>query len=261
MKRLLLYFPLVVMACATTDPGKVRIIGHGGSGLEGEHPMNSRMALISGLELGIDGIELDVQLTADSVLVAYHPEDLSELTDCTGKINARTWEELRSCPNTKSIEPYPIVRLDSVLNEAAARFPKADFTLDCKLFAAGEWWSYLETFSSALAQLAEQPDLKGGLVVECQVVDFLQLVKNKRDSTPVFFYATSCDAGIDTAATRGFDGITIDNKLITAKQVAAAKKRGLAVTLFGVGGALGHSDALAKHPDRLQTDAPSAFSK
>lgn len=223
--------------------------------------MNSRMALISGLELGIDGVELDVQLTADSVLVAYHAEDLSELTNCAGKINAHTWDELRTCPNTRSLEPYPIVRLDSVLAEAAERFPHADFTLDCKLFAAGAWWPYLEMFSNALAQLAERPELKGRLLVECQVVDFLQLVKNKRGSTPVFLYATSGEAGIDTAAARGFDGITIDNTLISAEQVAEAQERGLAVTLFGVGGALGHSDALGKDPDRLQSDAPSAFAR
>ena len=76
--------------------------------------MNSRMALITGLELGMDGVELDVQLTSDSVLVAYHTEDLRELTNCTGKINAHTWEELRSCPNTKTLESCPIVRLDSI---------------------------------------------------------------------------------------------------------------------------------------------------
>lgn len=257
----LLFLPFLLTACAAPDRSDVKIIGHGGSGLEGEHPMNSRMALITGLELGLDGVELDVQLTADSVLVAYHPEDLDELTDCTGKINAHTWEEIYPCPYEKLIEPYHIVRLDSLLNEAAARFPKADFTLDCKLFAAGDWWPYLETFSSALAQLAEQPGLKGRMLVECQVVDFLQLVKNKQGSTPVFLYATSCKAGTDTAAARGFDGITIDNKLITAEQVTTAKKRGLDVTIFGVGGALGHSDALGKHPDRLQTDAPSDFSK
>jgi glycerophosphoryl diester phosphodiesterase len=124
-----------LIACATPDRGDVKIIGHGGSGTEGEHPMNSRMALISGLELGLDGIELDVQLTADGVLVAYHAEDLDELTDCTGKVNAFTWDGLRACPNTSGLEPYPIVRLDSALLEAAARFPEADFTLDFVTFA------------------------------------------------------------------------------------------------------------------------------
>ncbi len=258
MRRLL---PFLLIACAAPDRGDVRIIGHGGSGTEGEHPMNSRMAVLSGLEFGLDGVELDVQLTSDTVLVAYHPEDLDELTNCTGKINAFTWDALRSCPNTSSLEPYPILRLDSLLAEAATRFPKADFTLDCKLFAAGEWWPYLETFSSALAQLEERTGLNGRLLVECQVVDFLRLVRNKNKDIPVFLYATSFEAGMDTAATRGFTGITIDNKLISAEQVMEARKRGLAVSVFGVGGALGHDDALSKHPDRVQTDAPESFSR
>ncbi len=222
--------------------------------------MNSRMALLTGLTLGTDGIEMDVQLTSDKVLVAYHAEDLSELTECWGKINAHTWAELHDCPNTTGVEVYPIVRLDSLLHEAVILFPNADFTLDCKLFAAGEWWPYLGTFSEAVIALQQEPALRGRLLVECQVVDFLQLVHDRSSDIPVYLYATEANAGIDTATVRGFAGITINNELITAKQVAEAKKRGLAVTLFGVG-AFGQSAALAKYPDRMQTDAPSAFIK
>ena len=258
--RQLLILPLFAIACAAPDKGSVRIIGHGGSGTEGPDPMNSRMALLTGLEQGTDGIEMDVQLTSDKVLVAYHAEDLSELTECTGKINAHTWAELRYCPNTTGTEPYPIVRLDSLLHEAAFRFPNADFTLDCKLFAAGEWWPYLNTFSEAVITLGQEPALRGRLLVECQVVDFLQLVHDRSADIPVYLYATEAEAGIATAASRGYAGITIHNGLITAAQVTEAKKRGLAVTLFGVA-AFGQGAALAKDPDRLQTDAPSGFAK
>ena len=221
--------------------------------------MNSRNSLVSGLGVA-DGIEVDAQLTSDGVLVAYHDEDLSALTACWGKINAHSWLELGTCPNTETDETYPIVRLDSFLLEVAKAYPDAEFTLDCKLFANGDWWSYVEAFGNAITRLEAHPDLDGRVLVECQVMDFLQFVNDRNKGIPVFLYATSADAAIDSAVSRSFTGITIHNDMVAVDQVATAKQRGLSVTLFGVG-AFGQAAALAKQPDRLQTDAPSSFAR
>ncbi|MBK7382049.1 MAG: hypothetical protein IPI81_01750 [Flavobacteriales bacterium] len=251
----------LLIGCAAPDKGGVRIIGHGGSGTESDLPMNSGAALLRGAELGIDGIELDAQLTADSILVAYHPADLNELTDCSGKVNALPWDEIAHCPVWGDGDTFRMVRLDSSLGAIAKRHPDVDFTLDCKLFAAGDWWTYMESFSDAIAVLDQQPHLTGRLIVECQIVEFLDLVKRKRPGIQVYLYATEVSTGIATAKAKRYDGITIDNALITKAQVAEAHAAGLSVTLFGVGSAMGHRDALGKVPDRLQTDSPSDFAR
>jgi glycerophosphoryl diester phosphodiesterase len=255
--RRFIFAAILITACTPQERGGTLIIGHGGSGTEGSFPMNSRSSLLAGLRVA-DGIELDVQLTADGVLVAYHDDDLSASTRCAGKINAHAWEQLMECPLNAQDEEYPIIRLDSFLLEAAHDFPEADFTLDCKLFAQGEWWPYLELFANRIVALEGLPDLKGKLLVECQVLDFLQLVRERGPGIPVFLYATNAHAHVDSASSRGFTGITIDNDLITAEQLTQARSRGLLVTLFDVG-AFGQRAALAKQPDRIQTDAPSSF--
>lgn len=246
----------VLSSCAAPDPSGVRIIGHGGMGDAAEFPMNSAEAILGGLGLGIDGVELDVQLTADSVLIAYHNEDLRDLTDCEGKINGHRWEELAPCANTTAAIHHPLVRLDSLLPDLAARFPNTDFTLDIKLFAEGDWWSYLHAFRDALITLEAQPSLKGRLILECQEQAFIHLMHEAGPDIPLFLYAKDLPADIDRAVELACSGITANNSKISEGDIEQAHKAGLQVTIFGVGGAWGHGDALRKKPDRLQTDAP-----
>lgn len=252
------YLPLLLLlACSAPERGGTRIVGHGGGGTGSVHPLDSEASAVEALSHGADGIELDAQLTADGVLVAYHDPELAGAPPCEGKVNGLSWEELKGCAK----DGAPIVRLEELLPRIANEFPSADFTLDCKLFAEGEWWPYLERFSDALVALHERPELRGRLLVECQLPEFLRLVQRKAPGIRLSYYATQFTGAVDTVKTYGFAGITIDNALVSAADVAQAHAQGVTVTLFGVGGAVGHRDALAKHPDRLQTDAPGDFAR
>jgi glycerophosphoryl diester phosphodiesterase len=55
-------------------PRRPEIIAHRGT--PREHPENSLPGFARAVELGVDGIELDVQLTADGVPVVHHDPDL-----------------------------------------------------------------------------------------------------------------------------------------------------------------------------------------
>lgn len=257
MRRLLPF--LVLLSCSAPERGGTRIIGHGGGGTSSAHPLDSESSAYEALRAGADGIELDAQLTADGVLVAYHDAELGGDAPCAGKLNGLRWDELSACATEQG--GAPIARLDELLPRLAVEFKEADFTLDCKLFAQGDWWPYLEAFSDELAALEAQPALRGRLLVECQLTGFLRLVQRKAPGIRLSYYATQMQGAVDTAVANGFAGITIDNGLATSAQVSEARSRGLMVTLFGVGGTAGHRDAMAKQPDRLQTDAPGDFAR
>jgi len=246
---------LCLAACTTPDPGTTRIIGHAGMGVEHALAPNSRASLLAALALGIDGVELDVQFTADSVLVAFHDERLESSTNCSGLVNALTWAELQACTRTGNPDVV-IARLDSLLLEAAGLHPTADFTLDCKLFAHGDWWGYLEAYTDALVALEAKSKLSGRLLVECQVDPFLLLVKRKMPHVPLYRYDVRPDTAMHHALLSGFAGITVHHANISRAQVERAQELGLRVSLFGTSGRVGHWLALRKVPDRLQTDAP-----
>ena len=263
--RLLPYLlPALLLGCGLPDAGNVHLIGHGGSGTSAPMARNSAASLRHALEGGVPGVEIDVQLTADSVLVAYHDQDLSSLTGCSGLVNAHTWADLRGaqgCTVTgRDGIAQPLVRLDSLLPALARQHPHADFTLDCKLFAAGDWWPYLHAFANALVALDRMPlddgptgrRLHGRLAVECQVDDFLLLVQEKQPWMPLYLYAVDAEAATWRAVASRYTGIVVSDDRISARQVAFAQELGLEVTIFGDN----DRSALRKRPDRLQSNDP-----
>ena len=63
----------------------------GGAGLR---PENTLAAFAHALHLGVDGMELDLRLSKDSVPVVIHDEDLARTTGATGSVSAQTADEL-----------------------------------------------------------------------------------------------------------------------------------------------------------------------
>ena len=62
--------------------------------------------------LGADGIELDVQLTADGRLVVMHDPTLDRTTVCQGAVRGRTLQALAACP---LVNGEPVRTLEEVL--------------------------------------------------------------------------------------------------------------------------------------------------
>ncbi len=58
-------------------------------------PENTFSSFYLGLLQGANGIETDVQMTKDGVLVLFHDDTLDRVTDHSGKISEYTWEELQ----------------------------------------------------------------------------------------------------------------------------------------------------------------------
>ncbi|MCA0297309.1 MAG: glycerophosphodiester phosphodiesterase [Actinobacteria bacterium] len=58
-------------------------------------PENTLPAFARALELGAEGVEFDVQLTADGVPVVIHDETLERTTDGTGRVADHTLDQLR----------------------------------------------------------------------------------------------------------------------------------------------------------------------
>jgi glycerophosphoryl diester phosphodiesterase len=83
----------------------------GGSALA---PENTIAAFDNGLALGADGLELDVHLSRDGVVVVHHDRTLNRTTTLTGPIAARTADELRRAdvPSLADVlARYPDVRI------------------------------------------------------------------------------------------------------------------------------------------------------
>ncbi len=71
----------------------MKIYAHRGA--SGFYPENTMLAFEKALEAKSDGIELDVQLTADGEVVIFHDETLERTTDGTGRVYDHSLAELK----------------------------------------------------------------------------------------------------------------------------------------------------------------------
>lgn len=72
---------------------KVTLTAH--RGWRAKYPENTMLGFREALKLDIDGIEMDVHMTADYRIVVCHDAWLDRTTDMKGNINAMTLEEVR----------------------------------------------------------------------------------------------------------------------------------------------------------------------
>lgn len=82
--------------------GAVRILAHRGSpGTTGVE--NTIDAIGTALEVGADGVEVDLRLSADGVLVLCHDPDLSRLTGHPLPVAQTSWDVLRTAADARGV--------------------------------------------------------------------------------------------------------------------------------------------------------------
>jgi len=125
---------------------QTKIYGHRGA--MGDYPENTILSFKQAINHGVDGIELDVQLTKDGEIVVIHDEKLNRTTTGTGYVKDYTLEELKqysagkkfksfskyetswdaeTVPTLKEVmdvlEPYPNIELNIELKTNIFRYP------------------------------------------------------------------------------------------------------------------------------------------
>lgn len=95
-------------------PSRTLILGHRGAPLE--RPENTLGGFRTAVEAGADGVELDVQRSADDVPVVIHDPTLDRTTDGSGEVRAHPWSDLSArCAGPGE----PLRRLEEVAGWAA----------------------------------------------------------------------------------------------------------------------------------------------
>ena len=113
-------------------PSNPQVFAHrGGAALR---PENTILAFDHGLSLGADGIELDVRLSRDGVVVVHHDATLERTTDGRGPLAALTAGELARLDAGYHFPEYR-GRTGGVptLDEVVRRYSSARFIIELKL--------------------------------------------------------------------------------------------------------------------------------
>jgi glycerophosphoryl diester phosphodiesterase len=126
-------------------------------------PENTIQAFDAGINAGADGLELDVHLSADGVVVVHHDKTLDRTTRGSGPLALRSAAELAQLdvPTLRDVlKRYPAARViiemkedRAALGEAVAREVRACDAID-RVCAAGFGAHALRAARAALPQMA-----------------------------------------------------------------------------------------------------------
>lgn len=97
-------------------------LGHRGA--RGLAPENTLAGMVAAMQAGADGVEFDVQRTADGHLVVFHDDDLKRICGVGGRVVTSTLAQLRELDAGRHFGPQfagePIPTLDEVIEALPA---------------------------------------------------------------------------------------------------------------------------------------------
>lgn len=224
-------------------------------------PENSLPAFVDGMEQGADGIETDVELTADGKLVLMHDDTLDRTTTCSGCVSAYTLAEVQACrlldgdgEPTDDHPPTPAELYAVLPRTALVNIELKVYDTDCRTASTGPvdlarttvaeverlgatWRTLFSSFEeeAALAVKAVDPGLYSAQL----------LVAAPRDAI-----ARAAELGLD--AIHPLYGIP-------AADVGFALDLGLQVNVWTVNGVAAMNQSLDKRVTAIITDEPGVL--
>ncbi|HEY1047009.1 MAG TPA: glycerophosphodiester phosphodiesterase family protein [Bacteroidia bacterium] len=258
---------IVCFACENKDiqnddtrlGSKVMIIGHMGMGVYYSWPGNSLESLRTTLDIGCDGTEMDVQITADSILVAYHDGDLSSQTNCDGKIHEMTWDQISNCRYDQNINSSKLIRLEDLFS-SIQNIENYYFSLDCKVDAPmADPVPYKLRFLRAIQRICIKYNIEKNVFIEGPK-NFLMLTKQMNLKNPLFLLTIHEDSPADTALSHNLFGISIPYQQ-GVELFEHSSLLHIRTMVWAPSNYYQNKSALEKKPDIIQTDDPISLLK
>ncbi|TGE22240.1 hypothetical protein E5K00_18510 [Hymenobacter aquaticus] len=261
------------------EPGQLVVVGHAGSGfftpLNPFNPLppSSLRSELKALRDGAEGLEIDLQLSQDSVPVLYHDMTLETMTrtgrGCTNEQPAAALTRLRF----RGGWPYDwfqrehLVTLDTLLARLARRpeFPFLHLDLHENLPCLNPEQAQRNSAAMVrqLARLLRRYQVPPGRIL--LVSDQLSTLRRFRQLWPAvplgYEITENFAANLQVAQAERVEAIVISDALTTPENTARAHAANLAVVAFGARSSKGIKRVVAAHPDAYEVDYVSKLLK
>ena len=123
--------PVDLPACLT-DLGCAYVFSCGHRGATLFAPENTLAGIDVAIEMGMDSIEVDVQPTADEVLILMHDDTVDRTTDGTGSVSEMTLDEIRELRVVSEFDGIPDQEVPTFAEALEALAGRALVNVDAK---------------------------------------------------------------------------------------------------------------------------------
>jgi glycerophosphoryl diester phosphodiesterase len=227
-------------------------------GAAGTRPELTRPAFERALEIGVDMIELDVQLTRDRRLVVLHDRSLGRTVAAQGAVRDRTLEELTALDAGSWFGPdYAGARVLSLDEVVALTAGHAELNVEIKS-PAPDW----DDTARALLELLERTHRLQGTIISCFEMGALAAVRARSAAARlgVLWHTHDVELMWPHADALGAGSVHPMWGLVDEPLMAAARARKLAVITWTVNdpdaiawlGGLGVDGIISDFPERLR---------
>jgi len=267
-------------ACAAPGPKPksglsnkgLMILGHAGSGFFtpinpfNPLPPSSLRGVLNALDRGADGVEVDLQLSKDSVVMLYHDPKLESITTGTGCVAQHTAAELtalryhRGWPYDWFQHERPVT-FDTLLARLNRRptFPILHLDLHEEDPCAAPQDTYDRTpelVRELLRSLRRAHVAPERLLLISNKASVLRQVRRAWPALPVAFDVTSDDfaTNLRKAVAEKVPTLVVSGDNTTPADVEQARAAGVAVVLFGGRSGKDIRKLLACKPQGIQSD-------
>jgi glycerophosphoryl diester phosphodiesterase len=219
------------------------VLGHRGS--PASLPENTLASFQRALEEGADGVELDVQLSAEGVPVVIHDPDLDRTTDGTGPVGAHAAAELASL--RAGGEPIP------TLAEALAWRRERGVVMNVEI-------KHRRGAAPVLEALRRDGGAEGTFLSSFHL-RVLEELRAANAELPLYLLSKRCHAGAIAAAHRlSARGVCLRDDAATPGALARLRDEGLRVVVWTVDAPARIAALLADGVEGLITNHPALAS-
>ncbi|GAA3932191.1 glycerophosphodiester phosphodiesterase [Hymenobacter algoricola] len=254
------------------EPGRLVVVGHAGSGFFRPFntfnplPPSSLRSELKALRDGAEGLEVDLQLSQDSVPVLYHDVTLNTMTKtgrgCTNEHPAAALTRLRY----QGGWPYDwlqherIITFDTLLARLARRpgFPYLHLDLheDLPCLSPGQRLVHSAALARQLVRLLQRYHVPADRVLfVSDQVPTLQRLRRLWPAAPQGYEITRDFApNLREARRLNVDAVVLNTRLTTPANVGQAHALGLAVVTFGARSKARIREVVTAAPDAYEVD-------
>jgi glycerophosphoryl diester phosphodiesterase len=228
-------------------------------GFSGDAPENTLAAFKKAIDLGVDMIELDVQLSKDGKVVVIHDDTLNRTTHGTGKVVNVTFQALKQLDAGSWFGPAflgeQIPTLRKVLELARNRIL---LMIELKKDDPGKYT--MADLADRSLQVVEQAGMQSQVLFASFDPEVIERVKKKNGTLPVvLILSRKWNFPLEVTGGKSIPVLSCHGNVLNPANVARAHEQGHAVMVWTVNEEeemqhflhLGVDGIIANHPDRL----------
>jgi len=226
---------------------QVAVIAHRGASAAA--PENTMAAFERAIVDGADWIELDVQESADGVVVVAHDSDFMKLARLNLKVWSATAEDLHNLDVGSWFCPEFSDQRVSTLREVLER-AKGEIGVVIEL----KYYGHDEKLESRVVQLVEET----GMVSDVQIMSLsLSGLRKARALRPEWTYGLLNTASVGDLTKLKLDFLALNASAATRAMIQRAHSRGMKVYVWTVNDPVRMSVMISRGADGLITDEPA----